>query len=194
MAIVQPAQLARLRDAQKNVFEKRLQEQEVLETYGFVFRRENIANLTAGDVEAFFRYEFNHRWRNLVRREITTDMERLREGLILLLDDERPLPARLDILVPRSGPLFVPYLGPAHVSAILLVTHPRTYGALNEYTERALEVMGLLPDVPAGAGFGAKYEAVNAVLVSLAGEYNVSLYRLDELLEALVRKVARFRG
>lgn len=193
MPQVSPAQIAFLRDAQKNVFERRLAEQEALEHYGFLFRRENIPNLTESDVQGFLQYEFNRRWKNLASPHVTRDMDRLREGLLMLLLEVRPLAERLNTLVPKSGPLYVPYLGPAHLSAILLVAHPKRYGSWNEYSEKALTMMGLMPEFPAGAGFGDKYERFNEVLVGLARDNNVSLWRLDELLETLVRKVARAR-
>jgi hypothetical protein len=69
------------------------------------------------------------------------------------------------------------------------VTHPARYGVWNDYAQRALEGMGLMPEFDEGARLGDQYARVNAVLVDLARQYRVSLWWLDIILERIARLV-----
>lgn len=189
MARISPDQIAVLRDKQAGVLAARLQEQEVCEYWGVIFAPKNLASLTRQDIKGFLRYEQNHRWRELSREDVAADMPRLRQALLMLLDDERPIAERLNALEPGRGELAVPHLGKAKLGAILLVTHPRAYGVWNDYSERALQGMGLMPEFATGARLGDQYAAVNAVLVELATTYRLTMWRLDMLLEQLARMV-----
>jgi hypothetical protein len=116
-------------------------------------------------------------------------MDRLRQALLVLIDETRPLAERLDALEPGRGELAVPHLGKAKLSPILLVTYPRQFGVWNDYSERALRGMGLFPEFAPDWHLGEQYAAVNAVLVDLATRYRVSLWWLDVILERISRLV-----
>jgi hypothetical protein len=120
---------------------------------------------------------------------VTADMGRLRAALAVLVDESRPVAERLNELEPGRGPLAVPFLGKAKLTPILLVTHPSQYGVWNDYSERALRGMGLMPEFGEGERLGDQYAQVNEVLVRLAAEYRVSLWWLDIILERLARLV-----
>lgn len=137
----------------------------------------------------FLSYRQNHRWREISRDDVTLDMERLRAALLMLTDESRPVAERLNQLEPGRGELAVPHLGKAKLTPLLLVTNPRKYGVWNDYSQRALEGMGLMPEFAEGTRLGDQYAAVNAVLVELSETYRVSLWWLDIILERIARLV-----
>ena len=106
-----------------------------------------------------------------------------------LVDESKPVQERLNALEPGHGALAVAHLGKAKLTPILLVTYPRQYGAWNDYSERALRGMGVFPEFGPGTHLGDQYAHVNEVLVELAGEYRVSLWWLDVILERIARLV-----
>jgi hypothetical protein len=134
-------------------------------------------------------FQQNKRWREISKENVTADMDRLRAALAVLIDESRPIADRLDELEPGRGSMAVPHLGKAKLSPILLVSHPRQYGVWNDYSERALRGMGLFPEFAEGSHLGEQYAAVNEVLVRLAGEYRVTLWWLDIILERVARLV-----
>jgi hypothetical protein len=167
----------------------KLQELEVTQYWGVIFSPKGIATLTKQDMTGFLSYRQNKRWREISKEDVTADMERLRAALACLIDETRSIAERLDALEPGRGELAVPHLGKAKLSPILLVKYPKQYGVWNDYSERALRGMGLMPEFEDGWHLGRQYEAVNEVLVRLAGEYRVSLWWLDIILERVARLV-----
>ncbi len=167
----------------------RLQEVEVCEYWSVIFSPKGVATLTKQDMTGFLSFRQNRRWREISKEDVAVDMPRLRTALGILIDEETSITERLDRLEPGRGTEAVPYLGKAKLSPILLVTNPRRYGVWNDYSERALRGMGLFPDFAAGDHLGAQYCAVNEVLLGLAAEYSLSLWRLDIILEQLARLV-----
>src|SRR5262249_6084746 len=105
----------------------------------------------------------------------------LRGALALLVDEGVPLRARLDRLRPRGGEPMVRGLGPSVITAILHFMDPGRYGILNGAGERVLRRLGLYPELPATASFGARSEAVNRVLLRLAAALGIDLGLLDPL-------------
>lgn len=182
-------QIAVLREATPSVMKLRLEEQEVTAYWGVIFSPRGIASLTKQDMTGFLRYEQNRRWREISKEDVTSDMPALKAALACLVDESRPLSERLNRLEPGRGDLAVPFLGKAKLSAILLVTHPSSYGVWNDYSQRALEAMELMPVFAPGLGLGDQYQLVNDVLLGLAREYRVSLWWLDVILEQLARLV-----
>ena len=186
---ISPHQIATFRDAQRDVLKQRLVELEVTEYWGVIFSPKGIASLTKQDMTGFMSYRQNHRWREISKEDITSDMPRLQVALALLIDESVPITERLNTLEPGRGELAVPHLGKAKLGPILLVKYPKQYGVWNDYSERALRGMGLFPEFEPGWHLGEQYEAVNKVLVSLATEYNLTMWRLDMMLEQVARLV-----
>ncbi len=189
MSRISPDQIAVLRDATPGVMKLRLQELEVCQYWGVIFSAKGIATLTKQDMTGFMSYQQNKRWREISKEDVTTDMDRLRQALLCLVDESRPVVARLNLLEPGYGRLAVPHLGKAKLTPILLVAHPKQYGVWNDYSERALQNMGLFPEFAEGWHLGDQYAAVNHVLTRLATEYRVSLWWLDVILEQVARLV-----
>jgi hypothetical protein len=187
--VIPVEQIARFRDSTPSVMALKLQELEVTQYWGVIFSPKGIATLTKQDITGFLSYRQNKRWREISKEDVTADMERLRAALACLIDETRPIAERLDALEPGRGELAVPHLGKAKLSPILLVKYPKQYGVWNDYSERALRGMGLMPEFEDGWHLGRQYEAVNEVLVRLAGEYRVSLWWLDIILERVARLV-----
>jgi len=167
----------------------KLQELEVTQYWGVIFSAKGIATLTKQDMTGFLSYRQNHRWREISRDDVTADMDRLRTALLVLMDESRPVAERLNELEPGRGALAVPHLGKAKLTPLLLVTHPRQYGVWNDYSQRALEGMAVMPEFAEGTRLGDQYAAVNVVLVELAERYKVSLWWLDVILERIARLV-----
>jgi hypothetical protein len=182
-------QIAIFRDSTPSVMALKLQELEVTQYWGIIFSPKGIATLTKQDMTGFLSYRQNHRWREISRDDVTMDMDRLRAALMLLVNESVDIAARLNALEPGRGELAVPHLGKAKLTPLLLVTHPKQYGVWNDYAERALTGMGLMPDFDESDRLGDRYAAVNAVLLELAESYRVSLWWLDVILERIARLV-----
>lgn len=188
-AHISPDQIKTFRDSTPSVMQMKLQALEVTGYWSVIFSPKGVASLTKQDMTGFLSYRQNKRWREISRDDVTADMDRLRTALLVLIDETRPITERLNALEPARGELAVPHLGKAKMTPILLVTQPAHYGVWNDYSERALSGMGLMPEFTEGSRLGEQYEAVNHVLVQLAGQYNVTLWWLDIILERVARLV-----
>ena len=154
----------------------------VLARYQPVFAPENIPHLTEQEFRDFLLIKNNGHWDGLHRQgpKICTDMAKLRAALAVLADESRPIKARLDHLRPKSGRPPIPGLSRAVITAILLITHPSTYGVWNNTSEQAMQKVGVWP-VFEGESFGERYCAVNDVLLKLAEALRIDLWTLDSL-------------
>ena len=188
-AIIPANKIQEYRDSTPNVMALRLEELEVAQYWGVIFSPKGIASLTKQDMTGFLSYRQNKRWREISRDDVTADMDRLRAALLVLIDETRPIAERLNSLEPGRGELAVPHLGKAKLTPLLMVTQPKLYGVWNDYSERALTGMGLMPEFADGARLGDRYTVVNAVLVELSTTYRVSLWWLDVILERVARLV-----
>ncbi len=182
-------QIQIFRDNTPNVMALRTQELEVTQYFGVIFSPKGIATLTKQDITGFMSYRQNHRWREISREDVAADMDALRAALLVLVDESRPIAERMNLLEPGRGEIAVSHLGKAKLTPLLLVTHPKPYGVWNDYSERALRGLGLMPEFEAGAHLGDQYSQVNAVLVELAEKYRLSLWWLDIILERIARLV-----
>jgi hypothetical protein len=186
---ISPDQIRIFRDNQKDVLKSGLTELEVKGYFSVIFSPKGIKSLTKQDMTGFLSFKQNKRWREISRDDVTTDMEALRNALTLLIDESVPISQRLNRLEPNKGDLSVAHLGKAKLSPILLIVYPKKYGVWNDYSQRVIENMGLMPIFSSGMGLGDRYALFNDVLLSLAKEYNVSLWRLDILLEQISRLI-----
>jgi hypothetical protein len=188
-ALIPPDQIRIFRESTPQVMAMRMQELEVTQYWGVIFSPKGIASLTKQDMTGFLSYRQNHRWREISRDDVTLDMPKLRAALLVLVDESRPIAERLNELEPEHGAMAVPHLGKAKLTPLLLVTFPKRYGVWNDYSQRALHMMGLMPEFREGTPLGEQYEQVNNVLTDLATQYRVSLWWLDIILERVARLV-----
>jgi len=154
----------------------------VLGRYGLMFRPEGVQRITAEEFVSFLRFENNQHWGGLHRMasNLTADMEALRRGLALLVDEGQPLAPRF-----AQALQSVRGLGPGIASAILLVAYPDRYGVWNGRSEVALKRLGVWPAAPRGASKGQIYERVNGVIVRLRDSLGTDLWTLDLLFSLL---------
>jgi hypothetical protein len=188
-ASISPDQIQTFREQTPRVMKLKMEELEVTQYWRVIFSPKGIATLTKQDMTGFLSYRQNKRWREISKEDVTADMDRLRQALLVLIDESRTVAERLNELEPGRGALAVPHLGKAKLTPILLVTHPKEYGVWNDYSERALRGMGLWPKFAEVARLGDQYAAVNEVLLDLASRYNVTLWWLDVILERIARLV-----
>ncbi len=151
---------------------------EVYERYQAHFRPGQVEKIGEETFISFLNNKNNKHWSGLHRRKtkLTRDMEALREGLSVLVDETRPIGPRFTEALEK-----VDGLGKGTATAVLHVAYPEQYGVWNGTSEDAMETLGLLPDFERGASTGEKYGAVNEVLLSLAEELSTDLWTLDFL-------------
>jgi len=156
---------------------------EVLPRYQALFARDKLPELTAEQFRSFLSFKNNRHWKALDRLgpAICEDMPRLRKALDLLLDESKPIRARLNQLIPRRAQAYVPRLGKAVLTPILLISYPTKYGVWNQVSEGAMKTLKIWPDPEAGEGLGDRYEKVNSVLLDTSRELGVDLWTLDAL-------------
>jgi hypothetical protein len=166
-------------------------QKKVLARYQETFKPENLAQLTEEEFRQFLLFKNNRHWHALHRlgSAICADMPRLRQALAILLDESRPIRDRLNELVPRSEAAFVPRLGKAVLSPILLISYPDRYGVWNQVSEAAMKRLEVWPEFERGLPFGDRYERVNDTLLELAHGIAVDLWTLDALWWRIERVV-----
>jgi hypothetical protein len=178
------AALARLRQA-KSTYEKNDEvarivrsRDEVLARFQPLLQHDNIKDLTEEAIRPFFYFEHNKHWSGLVRQvnRVCGDMNEFRAVLTVLMDEDKPIEARLDEITGR-----IRGLGKGIVTALLLVAYPDRYGVWNSTSDGGLIAVGLMPNFAHGTSFGSRYAKINSVLNSLARELDVDLWTLDAL-------------
>lgn len=154
--------------------------EDVYARYQQVFSTDKIGELTEEQFKSFLLFRNNRHWWGLHRfgGYMTADMDKLRDALAYLLDENKSIKERLDHLLPNSGAL-VPRLGGATLTPILHIVHPAKFGVLNSATTAGLKAIGLLPNFPRNLPFSERYIKVNEILLSLADELNIDLWTLD---------------
>jgi hypothetical protein len=156
---------------------------EVIDRYQGMFAAENLSALTDDDFRGFLQFRNNKHWAALQRMgpAICRDMGRLREALSILMDERRPIRDRLNQLVPRNGSAYIPRLGKAVLTPILLVRYPDRYGVWNQVSEGSMKRLGLWPEFDPNLPFGDRYDRVNEILLEVAADVGVDLWTLDSL-------------
>lgn len=120
---------------------------EVLAKYQPIFNSEKVGDITVNEFQSFLRFDNNRHWTQLHRSgdSACRDMNSLREGLKLLLDESKPIAERLtDSIHMIHG------VGKGITTAILMVAYPNKYGVWNNRSEKALMTIGIWPDFSAG--------------------------------------------
>ena len=163
---------------------------EVMARYQPVFSLENIQSITEEEFKSFLVYKNNHHWNGLQRMggQTTSDMNLLRQALSILVDEEKPIKARLDQLISKNGSM-VPGMGRAVITAILTVVYPEKYGVLNNPSEAGMRALDIWPDFDRHASFGERYIQINTILLELAKELNTNLWTLDMLWWCVIEKI-----
>ena len=158
-------------------------EKEVIDKYGYMFHPHNLDVLTKDDFKSFLLIKNNKHWEGIHRQGnmITQDMDKLRNALKILLDENKPLKERLDFLFPKNRPNYIKGLGRAILTPILMVVYPTKYGVYNRRSAEGIRKVELEPKFSRGASFSEKYIKINEVLNNLAAENDMSLFELDEV-------------
>jgi hypothetical protein len=162
----------------------------VIPRYGRAFSPANVGKLSRETVLEFLEFKNNRHWKGLERRgpRLTSDMNRLREALSLLVDEGKPLDTRLERLRPSQGKAMVPFLGPAVITAILHVVYPDRYGVFNEMLRNAMGVLGIWPRNLREDAFADQYTATNPIQLELASELELDLWTFDYLWWYIVKR------
>lgn len=164
-----------------------VEQDEVLSEFSPIFQSDEIDDLSEGQFLRFLPYRNNRHWTGLARQgpKMTEDMDRLRNGLKVLLDEDRDLAPRV-----TEAKDMVKGMGKGTLSAILLVAYPDKYGVWNNTSEAGLKQLDVWPDFKRGEPFGSRYERVNTTLRQLRDEAGVDLWTLDTLLNQVVEMAA----
>lgn len=106
--------------------ERKNEEIEVIEKYGSMFNPSNLDSLNKEDFKSFLLIKNNKHWEGIHRQGnmITQDMNKLKNALKILLDEEKPIEERLNFLFPKNKPSYIKGLGRAIVTPILMVVYP----------------------------------------------------------------------
>jgi hypothetical protein len=113
-----------------------------MDYYGRYFRPENLGNMKQDGFRDFLLLKNNKHWSGIHRQpQIYEDMNRLRECLGILLDESQPIEKRLDIIMPKGKPPFIPGLGRAVLTPILMCVYPDKYAVYNRISGEALNLM-----------------------------------------------------
>lgn|SRR5690606_23415174 len=151
--------------------------------YGWLLAPENLHRLKAQDFKSFLLYENNRHWWGIHRHQakLVRDMDLLRAVLRDLLDETRPIDARINKVEGVPGPKPLSGLGKAVYTPVLHVVYPDRYGVWNSISETAMRRLGFWPTFSWGATPGQKYAMVNRAIIRIAGELGVDLWTLDSL-------------
>ncbi len=160
-----------------------VEKEEVLDDFTPVFQYDKIDDLTEDEFLRFLPYRNNRHWTGLARQgpRMTEDMEQLRNGLKILLDEDRDLPSRV-----TEAKEMVDGMGKGTLSAILIVAYPDKYGVWNNTSEAGLKQLNVWPEFERGESFGSRYQKVNSTLNQLSHEVGIDLWTLDSLLDHIV--------
>lgn len=154
--------------------------------YGHSFAPEQLPNLSAEEYLSFLRFENNHHWTGINRYGSRTvrDMPILRQALGVLVDEQRPLAERYDLV---TGGM-VEGIGRATATPILHVAYPDRYGVWNTKVEAGLKELSIFPNRPPKMTDGQLYAEINELLLELAAALDISLWTLDNLWEWMSRR------
>ena len=148
---------------------------EVLARYGTIFSPSHVEAITEEEFQSFLQFKNNKHWTGLYRSQakICADMDVLREGLRILLDEDLPIAHRYTRAVQMiSG------MGRGIATAILTVAYPGRYGVWNNTSEEGMRAVGAWPDFERGLSIGERYERINMILNELAADLEVDLWTL----------------
>jgi len=157
-------------------------ERSVIGYYSVMFNPSNLRNLTDDMFKSFLLFRNNRHWAGIHRwgNMITSDMDKLRNALKILLDESKPIQDRLYTLRPQNRPPYIKGLGRAVLTPILLMVYPGKYAVYNGVTEMGLKMAGAFPKFN-DVGFAEQYIRINEKVVELAKENRLSLWQMDQV-------------
>lgn len=161
--------------------ENKLKADQVIKKYGALFHPSNIPSLSEEDFRGFLNYKNNRHWTGIHRHSsaLVSDMNRLREALVILLDENKPLENRLRILRPHKGEPFIKGLARSVITPILFVVYPEKYGVLNNPAEQGMKEVNIYPALSKNADFAEEYIAVNEVILKISNDFSLPLWFVD---------------
>jgi hypothetical protein len=150
--------------------------EQVFARYRPIFCLDHIPTLTKDEYTSFLYFENNRHWSGLYRKglQAAANMETLRNALLLLLDEGKPLQTRFTSAIDQ-----VNGLGKGTATGILTVALPEVYGVWNNTSESAMRQIEIWPEFEKGDSIGAKYAKVNAVLTRLRTDLGTDFWTLD---------------
>lgn len=154
----------------------------IIAKYGSLFNPKNLDNLTAEDFKSFLLIKNNKHWEGIHRQGnmTTSDMEKLKSTLKLLLDESKPIKDRIDKIMPKNRPPLIKGLGRAVLTPILLVVYPDKYCVYNSIAEGGMKGFSVFPDFR-NESFAEKYIKINEIINNLAKQNGLSLWQIDEI-------------
>ncbi len=121
---------------------------------------------------------------NRVAKYMVADMGLLREALLILVDEGRPVQDRLNELRPEriwATKSMVSHLGMPMLTAILQVTQPDKYGIWNNTSDDGLKIVRLWDKRWEKQPTGDSYVEMNELYLYFAKSLNIDLWTLDAL-------------
>lgn len=157
-------------------------EKGVIDKYGSMFNPKNLDDLTAEDFKSFLLIKNNKHWEGIHRQGnmITSDMEKLKSTLKLLLDESKPIKERIDRIMPKNKPPLIKGLGRSVLTPILMVVYPDKYAVYNSVVEAGMKGFVIFPQFR-NESFAEKYLKINELITNLAKENGLSLWQIDEV-------------
>ena len=154
----------------------------VIEKFGFIFNPNNLDSLNTEDFKSFLLIRNNKHWEGIHRQGnmITSDMEKLKSILKMLLDESKPIKERIDKLMPKNQHPLIKGLGRAVLTPILMVVYPDKYAVYNSVVEAGMKGFGVFPDFK-NESFSERYVKINEIVNGLAKQNDISLWQIDEV-------------
>jgi hypothetical protein len=160
-----------------------------LEYYGQYFSVQNLKSVTQEGFRDFLLIKNNRHWAGIHRQpQIYQDMDRLLQCLGILLDESKPIEHRLDRILPKGKPSFLPGMGRAVLTPILMCVYPEKYAVYNRISAQALEMLGR-NNVKHTDPFSKRYLALNVACHELGAEIQQPLYLIDSMFSLIVHGV-----
>lgn len=114
-----------------------------------------------------------------VKGPILKDFTKFKDALMILLDETILINERIDTIRPKSKEPMIKGLGPALLSALLLIEFPDKYCVFNGTSIAGMKKYGLLPNLKKTATEGEYYVAFNDIHLAIAKDMGVDLWTLD---------------
>lgn len=160
-----------------------------LDYYGRYFSPQNVNNVTQGGFKEFLLIRNNKHWSGIHRQpQIYADMDRLRQCLGVLLDESKPIEQRLDVIAPKGEAHFIPGLGRAVLTPILMCVYPDEYAVYNRISFQGLEMLGR-NKIKQSDPFSKRYLTLNAACHELSTQIQQPLYLIDSMFSLIVQGV-----
>ena len=149
----------------------------VIGDYAPIFSIDRIDSLQYEKLEEFAQFEHNCHWKGIFRHsnQVKENFDKNREALKILVDPKvGPIGERLSKAYQLSKGL-----GPALMTAILLIEFPESCGVLNGISYSALKDLKLVTFSDSTYGYIKNYSVANEVILRLKDFTKLDLWTLD---------------